>query len=566
MSPTQNQGERSRSDSMTTISLTDKRKCDGAAPCNNCASADVSCEYLTPRKRGPRPASSRSHSNIGQTVEEPLHSAICTAESAVAVQSESPNFPTTSGADTSHLQLSSVPLGTSATSTSSLLAGSGNNNSQVQAAITVYCDLLAALAVSVPSDTPASITDQCISLYTQDVFGALPMCHEAALRMTVGRFFMSNLAGDSHLEIRSQVSHLFIATDEPELVTTLRSLTLLTALCASVIYVVPEDVLPDKHLTGPLFLRAARDMLRIYEDYDLEHPDSSSLIIRLFLSTAVQTATGRQQLAFHILNEAGLVAMRLRLYDEASLEGLGPFEEKLRRNAFWQLYVCDHTALVMKGRPVTIHEKLFDAELSLEPRSQNGVSLFEHGHSSQGAIIEDRLLEGFHLIRRLWAIAARIIQAIESRSRSEVGAAGHSNRTCQCNDTAQLSEAYFDMITSTNDLYAWILTPTEAYVGDCQDSQLHTFDVLHRQRTSCLITLHSIKIFVLNCAVQGGLPEIVGLTKEPRALAMRQIELAQEFLNVLESVPFLHLRTEGESCVSRVQESSSVESLLKSLC
>lgn len=540
---------------MATTSLTHNGKCDGLAQCNNCASAEVSCEYLTPKKRGPRPASSRSHSNIGQTVGEPLNSAISTAESAVQGQSESPKYPTTSGAATSHLHLSSVPLCTSATSTSSLLAGSGN--SQVQAAITVHCDLLAALAISVPSHTPASITDQCILLYTQDVFGALPMCHEAALRMTVGRFFISSLAGDSHSETRPQVSHLFIATDEPELVPTLRSLTLLTALCAAVTYVVPEDVLPDKQLTGPLFLRAARDMLRIYEDYDLEHPDSSSLIIRLFLSSAVQTATGRQQLAFHILNEAGLIAMRLRLYDEASLEGLEPFEEKLRRNAFWQLYVCDNTALVMKGRPVTIHEKLFETELSLESRSQNRVSLFEHGHSYEGAMIEDRLLEGFHLIRRLWAMAARIIPAIESRSRSKIGAAGHTDKTCQCDDTARISEAYFDMITLTNDLSAWILTLTEAYSGSCQDSEQHAFDILHRQRTSCLITLHSIKIFVLNCAVQCGLPEIVGLTTEPRALAMRQIELAQEFLNVLESVPFLHLRTEGESCVSRIHKSSS---------
>lgn len=35
-------------------------------------------------------------------------------------------------------------------------------------------------------------------------------------------------------------------------------------------------------------------------------------------------------------------------------------------------------------------------------------------------------------------------------------------------------------------------------------------------------------------------------------LAMRQVELAQSFLGFLESVPSIHLRTEGEHCVSRL--------------
>ncbi|KAM6529665.1 hypothetical protein FALCPG4_007794 [Fusarium falciforme] len=149
-------------------------------------------------------------------------------------------------------------------------------------------------------------------------------------------------------------------TRSGERIEVLRSITLLTALCAAVTYVVPESLLPSKYLTAPLFLRAARDTLRIYEDYDLEHPNSSSLSIRLFLSSAIQTASGTHGVAFHILSEAGLIAMRMGLYHESALEGRDALEETLLRNAFWQLYVCDKTALVMKGRPVTIHETLFE--------------------------------------------------------------------------------------------------------------------------------------------------------------------------------------------------------------
>ena len=163
---------------------------------------------------------------------------------------------------------------------------------------------------------------------------------------------------------------------------------MLTALCAAVTYVVPAHFVLNKQLTAPQFLRASRELLGMYEDYDLEHPDFSLLNIRLSHSCAIQTATGTQRLAFHILTEAGPIAMRLRSYDEAWLEGLDPVEETLRRNAFCQLYVCDKTAVVMKSRPVTIHEALFDTELSLGTRSRNHVSLFNHGSNSDGVIVQ----------------------------------------------------------------------------------------------------------------------------------------------------------------------------------
>jgi hypothetical protein len=60
-------------------------------------------------------------------------------------------------------------------------------------------------------------------------------------------------------------------------------------------------------------------------------------------------------------------------------------------------------------------------------------------------------------------------------------------------------------------------------------------------------------------ALSGVILEVVadgiGLSSEPLKLAMRQIELARDFLNALESVPFLHLQTDGEHCVSHYCES-----------
>lgn len=423
---------------------------------------------------------------------------------------------------------------------------------QIEIAIGVHLDLLAGLHVATPSETPASIANHCILLYTQYVFGTVPMCHEATLRTTVQQFFVFPTAGPDSAENRACVFQCLAAGDgERARIGALRNLTLLTSLCAAVTYVVPETLAPNKHLTAPLFLRAARNMLSVYEDHDLEHPNSSSLTIRMFLSSAIQIATGTRGVAFHILNEACLIAMRMRLYDESALDGQDPVEDTILRNAFWQLYVCDKTALVVKGRPVTIHEPLFESELTLQIRSQTPVSLFDHGHNVHNASVEVCLLEGFHIIRRLWTMAARVIQSVESTRERTWDAYPHPGDSSQ--RVAQLSEAYFEMITLTNDRPAWIQPAGDSPPNSSTSNQVidqHLSDILQRQRTSYLITLHCIKFFVLNAVIEGNMTEIIGLSTEPLALAMRQIEQAQDFLNVLESVPFLHLQAEGEQCVS----------------
>ncbi|KAJ6070552.1 hypothetical protein N7467_011871 [Penicillium canescens] len=378
------------------------------------------------------------------------------------------------------------------------------------------------------------------------------MCHEASLRATVSRFFISASGGDDPTENGAQISRWFAADNEQERIGALRSYTVLTALCAAVTYVLPESLLPNKHLIAPLFLRATRETLRIYEDYDLEHPNSSSLTIRLFLSSAIQIATGTQGVAFHILSEAGLIAMRMGLYDESSLEGREPIEENLLRNAFWQLYVCDKTALVMKARPVTIHESLFETELTLKTHSRSFVPLFEVGWESSGAGIEECLVEGFHVIRRLWAMAARVIQAMESKSRRTWDA--HADMEAYRESIWQLSETYFEMITLTN----WPQSPGALSPGVSQDVDQHLSKILQRQRTSYLISLHCIKVFVLNTAIQCNMTEVIGLSAEPLMLAMRQIELAQDFLNILESVPFLYLQAEGEHCAEKIRRVGSL--------
>jgi hypothetical protein len=123
---------------------------------------------------------------------------------------------------------------------------------------------------------------------------------------------------------------------------------------------------------------------------------------------------------------------------------------------------------------------------------------------------------------------------------------------------AQVSEVYFELITLTNDSPAWVRSPVAPSSGLPHGADQRLLEILQRQRTTYLLNLHSVKVFVLNAAIQCGMTEAIGLSAEPLTLATRQIELAQDFLNVLESVSFLHLQVEGEHCVSGSNITSNV--------
>lgn len=503
---------------------------------------------MTPKKRGPKTVQCQ---NIH--LQEPLGLTSPATHSPTEAP-DSPAPPATTASSSSRAYSCSAsdsrPFNT-------ILANvlSTPPESQTQAAVRVHLDLLAGLLLAVPSDTPALMANHCILLYAQYVFGTVHMCHEAALRATVNRFFFISPSGRrDDGDVDSEILECFAADNERERVEIFRNLTLLTALCAAVTYVLPESLLPNKHLTAPLFLRASRETLKIYEDYDLECPNWSSLSIRLFLSSAIQVATGTHGVAFHIMSEAGLIAMRMRLYNEASLRGLDPVEENILRNAFWQLYVCDKTALVVKGRPVAIDEALFETKLTLQTHSQRTVPLFDYQGDANAAKIQECLIEGFHVIRRLWTMAAHVIRAMESASGGALDL--HADTGIYNQNIAQLTEAYFEVITMTSNHPVWVRSAEESSPDSNQESgdTEYQLSILQRQRTSYLITLHCIKVFVLSTAIQYNMTEVMGLSTDPLKLAMRHIELAQDFLNVLESVPFLHLQAEGEHCVSKAGE------------
>ncbi|RSM08863.1 hypothetical protein CDV31_008002 [Fusarium ambrosium] len=157
----------------------------------------------------------------------------------------------------------------------------------------------------------------------------------------------------------------------------MRAFTLVTALCAMVVSIMPESLLPYRdHLTKP-FLSASREMLSCFEIHDLDCPTSASLTIRMFQSAALQHVTGKANAAFHVHGHAALLAQRLRLYSERSIEQYDALEGQLLRMNFWHLYASDMTAAALQSRPFTLRESLFDEPLTLKSEGPRDVSLLD---------------------------------------------------------------------------------------------------------------------------------------------------------------------------------------------
>ncbi|RMJ15335.1 hypothetical protein CDV36_004953 [Fusarium kuroshium] len=86
----------------------------------------------------------------------------------------------------------------------------------------------------------------------------------------------------------------------------------------------------------------------------------------MFQSAALQHVTGKANAAFHVHGHAALLAQRLRLYSERSIEQYDALEGQLLRMNFWHLYASDMTAAALQSRPFTLRESLFDEPLTLK--------------------------------------------------------------------------------------------------------------------------------------------------------------------------------------------------------
>ncbi|GFF57896.1 xylanolytic transcriptional activator xlnR [Aspergillus udagawae] len=530
-----------------------KVKCDGVDPCANCRIAHLVCGYSArPARRGrpviralsPRAAtSSASHPDTRTVVGHASgpNYRYHTPSAGTHVDRVEGLSEIQQQISQSHLHQGSVVILSPVTGESGSLFTFHYHPGQI------HTHLVTQLMALLTSKSIADMVHGCIDFFLQYLFPNTPVVHENTLREGVVL-----LTPDGHSTFADLA---FFSYGHPQ-TSHLKTFTLVTALCAFVTSLTPSSLSTSRASFSRPFLLASRAMLMVYEEYDLEYPDSTSLAIRMWHSAALQNTTGRAGASYHHHAQAAFLAQRLRLYDESAVQRHSQIESQLLRAMFWLLYLADKTAFALGTRPLVLDVRLFDAELTLLENGSQDLPLLSNSKKVVQGSLERRLFFGFHLKRRVWTSAADLLANIKSlalrKNRGTSPAADHELQV------ARLAEAYLFFTSLADQLPIWLKHPdtgTDSLDDDVVAYQRACFWI---QRSNIMTVFHCMKLVILQTCLDNNLQEIIGLNDRAMSWATRKIEIVRDFLYELQVAPFEYFQVQGETAIERVRRVGSI--------
>ncbi|KAF2008491.1 hypothetical protein BU24DRAFT_403110 [Aaosphaeria arxii CBS 175.79] len=509
-----------------------KVKCDTEHPCANCRIARLDCTYtVAQRKRGPRTILSASSPSCGSSLNLPISIPGPSRSASVASpESRSPDTPSVAYA--SPLQDSTPRRSVAEFNTVIDSTPSPSVSQSIQSEL--LCSLQS--AIPVPSN-PLLVTNHCIDLFMQYVFPTAPWVHEPTLRGHAQLFFAD-----------SCTTTFPTATNRYELITLLRGFTLITALCASVVAMMPDMVNPPGQTLAKHFLHASMETLKSFEINDLEHPSAASMTIRLFHSSALQHITGKSGAAWHLQSQAALIANTLRLHSEHTVAQVNdPIESLLLRHHFWAIYASDQVAAAFQNRAFILDDSLFQENVTLQSIEKPGIALLDSERPQYDEQFVWRLLKGFYLFRSVSCQSAKIVLRMRRHGPS-----------VSETDARILTQEYLGYIALIDSMPEWLQIPNlvDSYTDDeTERIYKRSFWV---QRCTILTVYHSMRLVILRQCIQSRMFESFGLSDDPHGLALKSIEIFSDVLQALQDIPIIYLRVKGEPTVERIRQIGSI--------
>ncbi|KAH6982464.1 hypothetical protein EDB80DRAFT_736809 [Ilyonectria destructans] len=521
-----------------------KVKCDGdesAEPCSNCRMSKLPCQYVRQaRKRGrkplqsphPTPQHNRRPTRSQGLSDPPLRTASSETPSPSLISSSTP------GASPGPLSVQqSTPQTTG-------IQPQPGVNACLQAS---HRKLVSSLLVYAPRSSLDTIVSKCIDIAVHSVFPLGPLFHEQSLRSSMP-LESPLLSGGPPMRVPSDPGYSACVA-YPGHLAKLRSYATLTALCASVSFLLQAESLTNGVQIGQSFLRASLETLKLYQDVDVAYPDASSLVIRICHASALHT-DGRTPAAWQTLNEALGLAEQMQLYNEHSFEGLEPLEARIRRLAFWQVYILDKYAALVEGKPMRMHQFSIATPITTQLRAEAEPPLLVTSLTNESPSLEEQLLAGFYLIQRLWSTASEVALDLQVLSRfcSQAPDAQVAEEAGRLN----LVETYLRFVSVLDDFPPSLecLDPTGTAENNLAASPRRRFWL---QKAHLLVSYHCLRMVFLQRFADLGLANMLGYGNDTMMLTSRKMEIAHDFITVITSVPFDCLLANGESCVAKIR-------------
>lgn len=387
---------------------------------------------------------------------------------------------------------------------------------------------------------------ECIDLYMEWIFPLSPLACEAHIR--AGVTTITHVAQNSEEALDPSLSGA--GEDNSASINLslleMRTFALLTALCSITCCVVPAGVWPAGNSLAWPFLQASRDMLACYQDVDIQTPDSSSIVVRYYQANALH-ALGKTRTSWHVMGEALRLAQEMRLFDEGIFQNVDAVEGQILRNVFWHMHSGDKSASILNSVPITLHQILLGTTITTAFYGQQKTELIDARRFADAPDFEQQLCEGFNLCQRMWSTASNVLVDIQvlvhvhSRFNLEIPISDLTK--------AAITDSYLSFSRVIDDLPVWLRDPMSVKSSD-ERSQRSRRRAFWTQRANLLVTLHCLRLILLQKCAEHGLSSLLGLSDDETMLAFRKTEIASDLLSVAMGVPFEALQANGEPCVS----------------
>lgn len=334
-------------------------------------------------------------------------------------------------------------------------------------------------------------------------------------------------------------------------ITAMRAFAIVIAACGMASSLYTEDEQVQKHST--VFHKLSKKMLKLYEDYHIENPGSSSLLIRGFHSVIHQQTTGQTHTATYLNGEARLLAQNMRLHDESVLEDRDAIEAQLLRHCFWQLLTSDCSAASLLSRSFTMHESLFDCPISVLPTGEVPIKLLDPKTPNHQPPYEERLLHTYWLGHKMRSFAADLTFGLRNHRRqfsdAHVMEYNDRQRLIKNCDRDRLASLYVNFTCMIDQTPEWILTLEETSDLDDEVSSYQR-DSFLMQKAHWFLSFYCLSLTILHQCMEHGLMSVLGLDDNPLSISLKQTDVARDFFITLEKTPFWILRFSGEVLVS----------------
>ncbi|KAI5200189.1 hypothetical protein AUEXF2481DRAFT_167384 [Aureobasidium subglaciale EXF-2481] len=335
-----------------------------------------------------------------------------------------------------------------------------------------------------------------------------------------------------------------------------KTFALLTATCSYTLAVLPVTTSSNTWPAATVFYRSSRAALAQYTEEDIENPDHTSLVIRMFQSGWAHVA-GKRRTSWNMLGECIRLAQAMRLHDESTYTRMSHLEGQMCRRAFWTLYTGDKSSAVLGGHPVCLKETIFrDVETVGYPvplGDQDAIYIT----LDAGNIQELNILTGFNANQDLWRTAERLLDFDHSCLDTVAIDQAQANRSQTLLD-ALLSDFYacLDNLPTCLSFYPDVSPIMGKFAFQAETDRLQIPEAMAIQRTNLQVSHLCLKLLVIRRLYEPR--PTLGFRhdercKTPSLHIADSLGIARDLLYVIHTSSIELIRLNGEACVEKIR-------------